>query len=68
MSNEEERVLGQHLTKEQTNELKKLLKDLNSLAKEVFDDYNENPSEISGSVVQIHENSPLLNEKSNDSK
>ena len=29
-------------------------------AKEVVKDYSENPSDMSGSTIQIHENSPYL--------
>ena len=36
-----------------------ILKDARSVVK----DYEENPSELSGSIVQIHENSPILEEK-----
>ena len=33
------------------------------LAGEVVTDYGNNPSEISGSFVEIHEDSPFLDEK-----
>ena len=48
------------LTKEQKAELQKMIDELNDIAKDVFRDYTENPSELSGSITQIHENSPLL--------
>ena len=48
------------LTVEQKAELDEMLSELNELAKEVFKDYETNPSEMSGSVTQIHENSPFL--------
>ena len=56
------------LSKEQKTELEKLLRELNTLAKEVFDDYSKNPSELSGSVTQIHENSPVLDDNTDDSE
>ena len=34
-----------------------------SLSTEVVEDYELNPSEISGSVVEINENSPFLDEE-----
>ena len=36
------------------------------LFRKVIKDYKENPSEMSGSVTQVHENSPLLDEKNLD--
>ena len=56
------------LTKEQQLELQKLINELSDVAKDVFDDYTKNPSESSGSITQIHQNSPFLDEKKNDSK
>ena len=56
------------LSKEQKTELEKLLRELNTLAKEVFDDYSKNPSELSGSVTQIHENSPVLDDNTDDTE
>ena len=34
-----------------------------NLSVEVVEDYNLNPSEISGSTIQINENSPFLDEE-----
>ena len=48
------------LTKEQKAELQLLTDELVSIAGDVKDDYEEIPSEISGSVVEINENSPYL--------
>ena len=48
------------LNKNQQEELKKLISELTEDAKNVVKDYKDNPSEISGSVVQVHENSPYL--------
>ena len=43
-------------------ELEKLKKEIMEEAKKVVDNYVENPSDISGSVVNIHQNSPFLDE------
>tara|TARA_Y100000034_G_C6545139_1_gene235337 strand:- start:187 stop:423 length:237 start_codon:yes stop_codon:yes gene_type:complete len=51
------------LTKKQQEELQKLTDEIIQDAKKVRLDYKENPSEISGSITQIHENSPFLKEK-----
>ena len=51
------------LTKKQQEELQKLTDEIIQDAKKVRLDYKENPSEMSGSVTQIHENSPFLKEK-----
>ena len=48
------------LTKEQKKELQSLTDDIMSEAKEVRLDYERKPSEMSGSVVRVHENSPYL--------
>jgi len=54
--------MSDDLTKEQREELEKLQKEILDEAKKVVDNYVENPSEISGSVVNIHQNSPFLDE------
>ena len=41
-------------------ELEQLKKEIMDEAKKVVDNYVDNPSDISGSVVNIHENSPFL--------
>ena len=51
------------LTKKQQEELQKLTDEIIQDAKKVRLDYKENPSEMSGSVTCIHENSPFLKEK-----
>ena len=51
------------LTKEQQKELEKLIKEINQEAKKVVEDYVNNPSEITGSITQVHMNSPLLDEE-----
>ena len=41
-------------------QLEKLKKEILDEAKKVVENYVDNPSDISGSVVNIHENSPFL--------
>ena len=55
--------MSNKLTKKQREELQKLTEELMSLSTEVVEDYELNPSEISGSVVEINENSPFLDEE-----
>ena len=52
--------MSDELTKEQKKELERLQKEIIDEAKKVVNDYVDNPSEISGSVVNIHQNSPYL--------
>ena len=52
--------MSEELSKEELKELEKLKKQIVDEAKKVVDNYIDNPSEISGSVVSIHENSPFL--------
>ena len=52
--------MSDELTKEQKEELEKLQKEIIDEAKKVVDNYVDNPSDISGSVVNIHQNSPFL--------
>ena len=52
--------MSDDLTKEQREELEKLKKEILDEAKKVVDDYVDNPTDISGSVVNIHQNSPFL--------
>ena len=40
--------------------LKTIVTEIEELAKIVVEDYEKNPSEMSGSVTQVHENSPYL--------
>ena len=51
------------LSKEEEKELQKLADEINQEAKNVVEDYINNPSTMSGSFHQIHENSPLINKK-----
>ena len=52
--------MSDELTKEQREELEKLQKEIVDEAKKVVDNYVENPSDISGSTINIHQNSPFL--------
>ena len=44
----------------QKKELEKLQKEILDEAKKVVEDYVDNPSDISGSTINIHQNSPFL--------
>ena len=46
--------------KQEKEELERLKKEILEEAKKVVKDYVENPSEISGSTIGIHQNSPFL--------
>ena len=46
-------------------ELERLKKEILEEAKKVVEDYVDNPSEISGSTINIHQNSPFLDENKN---
>jgi len=46
-------------------ELERLKKEILDEAKKVVENYVDNPSDISGSVVNIHENSPFLDADKN---
>ena len=52
--------MSDDLTKEQKEELEKLQKEIIDEAKKVVEDYVDNPTDISGSTVSIHQNSPFL--------
>ena len=54
--------MSDELTKEEREELEKLQNEIIEEAKKVVEDYVDNPSDISGSVVNIHQNSPFLDE------
>ena len=51
------------MNKEQEKEIQKLIKEITEEAKKVVEDYVNNPSEMSGSITNVHQNSPILNEK-----
>ena len=57
--------MGKKLTKKETEELEKLQKEIVDEAKKVVEDYVDNPSENSGSSVNIHQNSPYLDSDEN---
>ena len=48
------------LTKKQKGKLQKLIDEIMKLSSEVVEDYKKNPSELSGSITQVHEDSPFL--------
>ena len=52
--------MSKKLTKKDKKELQSLIDEVISEAKEVTEDYGKNPSEMSGSQIHIHENSPYL--------
>ena len=52
--------MSNKLTKKQKEELQKLADEIMNLSVEVVEDYKLTPSEMSGSTVQINENSPFL--------
>ena len=55
--------MSNKLTKKQKEELQKLTEELMNLSTEVVEDYELNPSEISGSVIEINQNSPFLDKE-----
>ena len=52
--------MSDDLTKKQKEKLQKLTDEMMNLSTEVVEDYQNNPSELSGSTIQIHETSPFL--------
>ena len=52
--------MSEKLTKKQKEELEKLQNEIIDEAKKVVENYVDNPSDISGSLVNIHQNSPFL--------
>ena len=58
--------MSDDLTKEQKEELEKLQNEIIDEAKKVVDNYVDNPSEISGSTISIHQNSPFLDTDNKD--
>ena len=53
------------LSKEQQKELEQIAAEIEAEAIQMKLDYENNPSEMSGSVVVVHENSELLKEEDN---
>jgi len=59
--------MSDDLTKEQKEELEKLQNEIIDEAKKVVENYVDNPSDVSGSTINIHQNSPFLDtEKDSD--
>ena len=58
--------MNNDLTKQEKEELEKLKNEILDEAKKVVEDYADNPSDISGSTVNIHHNSPFLDTDEND--
>ena len=54
------------LTDKQKEELQKLADEVLKEAKLVKEDYENNPTDITGSVVNIHEKSPFLDADESD--
>ena len=57
--------MNNKLTKEQQKELEQIAAEIEAEAIQMKLDYENNPSEMSGSVVVVHENSELLKEEDN---
>ena len=53
------------LTKEQQKELEQIAAEIEAEAIQMKLDYEENPSEMSGSVVVVHQNANILEEEDN---
>lgn len=53
------------LTKEQQKELEQIAAEIEAEAIQMKLDYEENPSEMSGSVVVVHQNANILKEEDN---
>ena len=50
------------LTSEDIKVLESIIQEITDEAKKVVEDYTKNPSEISGSTIEIHEDSPYMME------
>ena len=50
------------MNEEQKKELKRLIDEITKESKKVVKDYTNNPSEMSGSITQVHTDSPILND------
>ena len=51
------------MNKKDKKELQNLIDEINNEAKNIVKDYSRNPSQTSGSLVQVNENSPYLDEE-----
>ena len=58
--------MNNELTKKQKEELQLLVDEITKEAKDLVLDYEKNITEISGSEIHIHENSPYLDSDDND--
>ena len=54
------------LTVEGKKELEKIIKDINNIAINVVEDYANMPPEESGSVIFVHQESPLLDDENTE--
>ena len=52
--------MGNLLNKKQKEELQSLIDEITEEAKDLVEDYKKNITEISGSEIHVHENSPYL--------
>ena len=59
-------VSTDHLSSEEIEELQKIIQEITDQAKNVVEDYVKNPSDASGSTIQIHYDSPLISSGSSD--
>ena len=50
-------------TEEVKKELDPIIAEITKLAKSIAEDFKKNPTDISGSTIHIHEDSPYMNEK-----
>ena len=51
------------INKVDSKEIERLVKEITEEAKRVVEDYTKNKSELSGSITQVHQDSPLLKEE-----
>ena len=61
----DDRVL-ELMTDEGKKELEKIVKDINNIAIDIVEDYANIPSEESGSVIFVHQESPLLDDENTE--
>ena len=61
----DDRVL-ELMTDEGKKELEKIVKDINNIAIDIVEDYANIPSEESGSVIFVHQDSPLLDNENTE--
>ncbi len=53
-------------TEEGKKELEKIVKDINNIAIDIVEDYANIPSDESGSVIFVHQESPLLDNENTE--